>query len=136
MEERFTIVMDIDGTICPIKKPEEEYAEIEPYPEVVERMRQLREERNVYIILLTSRQMRTYEGNIGKINAKTAPVLMEWLKKWDIPYDEIYYGKPWAGRHGVYVDDRAVRPDEFLNYTPETMEIMCEVSRPKRRKEE
>ena len=73
--------------------------------------------------------MRTYGGNIGKINAHTAPELVEWLKKWDIPFDEIIYGKPWAGKHGVYVDDRTVRPDEFLRYSPEQLEWICEAGR-------
>ena len=126
--EGFTLVLDIDGTLCPIKKPEQEYAELEPYPEMVNKLRQLRAE-GAYIVLHTSRQMRTYGGNVGKINAHTAPVLLEWLAKWDIPYDEIQYGKPWAGRHGVYVDDRTVRPDEFLRSTPEEMERICEEGR-------
>ena len=46
-----------------------------------------------YIILNTSRNMRTYNGNIGLINKNTAKV--HYLEKYDIPYDEIYYGKPW-----------------------------------------
>ncbi|EBU3698818.1 capsular biosynthesis protein, partial [Salmonella enterica] len=35
----------------------------------------------------------------------------------DIPYDEIYVGKPWCGYEGFYVDDKAIRPSEFINYT-------------------
>lgn len=26
-----------------------------------------------------------------------------WLARWDVPYDEVHVGKPWAGRHGFYV---------------------------------
>lgn len=125
----FVLVIDIDGTICPIKQPEQEYAELKPYPEMVKRLRQLRTEYGAYIVLHTSRQMRTYGGNVGQINAHTAPVLLEWLKKWDIPYDEIIYGKPWAGKHGIYVDDRTVRPDEFLHHSPEELERICEEGR-------
>lgn len=127
--DRFNLVMDIDGTICPIKKPDEDYADIVPYAEVVARLRQLRSDHGAYIILHTSRQMRTFAGNVGKINAHTAPVLIAWLKKWDIPFDEIIFGKPWAGVHGVYVDDRAVRPDEFMKYSPEELEGICEAAR-------
>ena len=53
----------------------------------------------------------------------------EWLAKWDIPYDEIVFGKVWPGPKGFYVDDRSVRPDEFLNHTPEELAEICEKSR-------
>ena len=40
--------------------------------------------------------------------------MFEWLEKHDIPYDEIHFGKPWCGVNGFYIDDKAVRPKEFL----------------------
>jgi capsule biosynthesis phosphatase len=113
---KMTIVMDIDGTLCPIKKSGEEYIDLVPYKKVVDRLCEYRQN-GAYIILYTSRNMKTYEKNIGLINANTAKVLLNWLDKWNIPYDEIVYGKPWAGENGFYVDDRAIRPDEFLEYT-------------------
>ena len=58
--------------------------------------------------------MRTYQGNVGKIAAHTLPVIIAWLQRHDIPYDEIYVGKPWCGMEGFYVDDRAIRPSEFV----------------------
>jgi capsule biosynthesis phosphatase len=71
-----------------------------------------------YIILQTSRNMRTYGGNVGLIMANTAKILFAWLERYRVPYDEIHFGKPWASRVGFYVDDRAIRPDEFLSLTP------------------
>ena len=69
--------------------------------------------------------MRTYEGNLGKINANTLPVIIDWLNKNKIPYDEIYVGKPWCGHDGFYVDDRAVRPKEFTSLSyEELVELM------------
>jgi capsule biosynthesis phosphatase len=47
------------------------------------------------------------------------PVIIEWLDRHKIPYDEIYVGKPWCGFDGFYVDDRAIRPDEFLSLDSE-----------------
>lgn len=67
------------------------------------------------IVLATARNMRTHAGNIGKINAKTLPVLIDWLDRHSVPYDEIWTGKPWNGNDGFYIDDNAVRPDEFKN---------------------
>ncbi len=72
--------------------------------------------------------MNSYQGNIGLINARTAKVLLQWLEKWEIPYDEIIYGKPWPGHQGFYVDDRTVRPDEFLKYNLEELEKLCKKS--------
>ena len=46
----------------------------------------------------------------------------ELLDKWEIPYDEIIYGKPWPGYHGFYVDDRTVRPSEFLTMSVEELD--------------
>lgn len=117
------LVVDIDGTLCPIKPPGERYEDLLPYPDMVEQLR-LYKRQGFHIILFTSRNMRTYEGNIGQILANTAPVLLEWLKKHDIPFDEIHFGKPWAGHGGFYVDDRAVRPSEFLNLSYEQIQAL------------
>lgn len=128
MYKDFTLVFDIDGTICPIKKKEERYEDVVPYPQMVKKLRECKEE-GARIVLFTSRNMNSYQGNIGVINKNTARILLDWLDKWNIPYDEIIYGKPWPGHHGFYVDDRSVRPDEFLNHTPEELEEICEKSR-------
>ncbi|MHC6202925.1 HAD family hydrolase [Breznakiellaceae bacterium SP9] len=123
-----TIVMDIDGTLCPIKTADEKYIDLAPYTQVLEKLREYRKN-GAYIILYTSRNMKTYGKNIGLINANTAKILLHWLDKWDIPYDEIHYGKPWAGEKGFYVDDRAVRPDEFINCTEDELTTRMAESR-------
>jgi capsule biosynthesis phosphatase len=112
------IVMDVDGTLCIKKRPDQTYDEVQPNPPVVERLREYRES-GFYVILATSRNMNSYDGNIGLITANTAKVLMAWLDRHDIPYDELHVGKPWAGRDGFYVDDRAVRPEEFTRLSYE-----------------
>ncbi|MCR5508378.1 MAG: capsular biosynthesis protein [Lachnospiraceae bacterium] len=126
--EGLSFIFDIDGTLCPIKKPDEKYEDLKPYAGMIEKIREYKE-KGARIILFTSRNMRTYGGNIGLINANTARVILDWLDKWDIPYDEIIYGKPWPGPEGFYVDDRTVRPDEFLSKTPDELKEICEKSR-------
>ncbi len=109
------LVFDIDGTICEINK-EKDYSQLEPIPNVVEKL--IEYKNNGFVIILqTARQMNTYDGNIGKINANTAKITLDWLEKNNIPYDEIHFGKPWCGREGFYIDDKAIRPDEFANKT-------------------
>lgn len=128
MYSEYSFVFDIDGTLCPIKSKEERYEDLVPYADMIGKLRDYKN-KGAKIILYTSRNMNSYDGNLGKINANTAPVLMEWLKKWDIPYDEIVYGKIWPGHKGFYVDDRTIRPDEFLHYSPEELEVICKKSR-------
>ena len=120
----YSFIFDVDGTLCPIKKPEENYADLVPYEDMVSKIRQYKE-KGARIVLFTSRTMRTYKGDIDLILKNTAPVLEAWLKKWDIPYDEIIYGKPWPGKKGFYVDDRTIRPEEFISSTIEDMNRIC-----------
>jgi capsule biosynthesis phosphatase len=112
------IVMDVDGTLCERKRSDESYADLSPRHDVVAALRQYRAV-GFHIILATSRNMNTYDGNIGLITANTAKMLLQWLDKHDIPYDELHMGKPWGGRGGFYVDDKAIRPDEFLRLSYE-----------------
>ncbi|MCI8957889.1 MAG: capsular biosynthesis protein [Lachnospiraceae bacterium] len=128
MFKDYTFVFDIDGTLCPVKKINEKYEDLKPFPEMVRKLKYYKEN-GARIVLYTSRNMNSYHGNIGLINRHTAPILFAWLEKWEIPYDEIVYGKVWPGCNGFYVDDRTVRPDEFLKYTPEELEEICAGSR-------
>jgi capsule biosynthesis phosphatase len=95
----------------------QDYESLCPHRDVVDKLREYKAD-GYHVILYTSRNMRTFGGNIGLIMANTAKSLIDWLDRNNIPYDEIHFGKPWAGRVGFYVDDRAVRPDEFLEMTP------------------
>lgn len=116
-----TLIVDIDGTLCPIKPSGESYENLVPDEAVVEKLRNY-QKKGYTILLYTSRNMRTHRNNVGRINKHTAPVLLAWLEKWSIPYDEILFGKPWPGKKGFYVDDRTVRPNEFLNMTEEEIQ--------------
>lgn len=111
-----TLIVDIDGTLCDIKAIGQSYADLIPRHDMIERLRDY-QARGYRILLHTARNMRTHNYNLGLINKHTAPILLEWLSKWDIPYDEILFGKPWPRKKGFYIDDRAIRPDEFLNLT-------------------
>ena len=115
------LVMDLDNTIS--KTVGGDYRNAAPVADVVNMMRLYRD-RGFEIVISTARNMRTYEGNVGKINANTLPTIIAWLGEHDIPYDEILVGKPWCGYEGFYVDDRAVRPSEFVGMSSEEIERM------------
>lgn len=105
------IIMDLDGTLA-LKEPDQSYAAAQPNKPVVDALRRYKAD-GFEIVIHTSRNMRTYDGNIGKINVETLPGVLDWLHRYNIPFDEVVVGKPWCGFDGFYVDDKAVRPDEF-----------------------
>ena len=111
------LVIDLDGTITN-DDPSLDYADKQPNYDVVARLRAY-QEMGFTIVIHTARNMRSFDNSLGLINAHTLPVIVEWLRRHEIPYDEIHVGKPWCGTEGFYVDDRAVRPAEFLSLTPE-----------------
>lgn len=106
------LVIDIDKTLT--LGDNKDYNLVSPNIPLVNKVKEYKEN-GFNIILFTARNMRTHENNVGKINAKTLPIIFKWLEKHNVPFDEIYVGKPWCGTDGFYVDDKAIRPDEFLN---------------------
>lgn len=104
------IVIDLDNTLTSGAGAQYEDAPVNG--PLVEKLREYKAA-GFEIAIHTSRNMRTYNNNTGKIAANTLPVIVDWLKRHDVPYDEIWIGKPWCGEDGFYVDDRAVRPSEF-----------------------
>ena len=104
------IVIDLDATLT--LETDDAYPDKLVNNDVLRSCRYYKEQ-GFEIVIATSRNMRTYDGNVGKINANTLPIIIEWLNKHRVPYDEIYIGKPWCGLDGFYVDDKAIRPSEF-----------------------
>ena len=109
------IIIDLDQTLCYSKG---DYSNALPNKAVIDKLREYHA-LGFEVVVHTSRNVRTYEGNIGKINVHTLPVVLDWLQRHDVVFDEVIVGKPWCGNEGFYVDDRALRPDEFARMTPE-----------------
>ncbi|WP_413516729.1 HAD hydrolase family protein [Photobacterium phosphoreum] len=106
------LVIDLDGTLTTANTTD--YRLVSPNMYVIKKLREYQQQ-GFSITIFTARNMRTYEGNIGKINIHTLPIIVEWLEKHSVPYDEIIVGKPWCGHDGFYIDDRAIRPSEFAS---------------------
>ena len=83
------IVIDLDGTICEIKKPNQNYADLLPLPGAAQKIHELRATGH-YIIIHTARNMATCESNLGKLMKNVGLITLEWLQKHAIEYDEIY----------------------------------------------
>ena len=117
------IIMDLDDTIS--FTSHQDYKNATPNEPVILKLREYHK-KGFEIIINTSRNMRTYEGNVGKINANTLPIIIDWLDRYKIPYDEIYTGKPWCGFEGFYVDDKSIRPSEFATLSLEEVYALLE----------
>ncbi len=117
------LIVDLDGTLT--QSNNSNYSEVMPRDDVVEQLRKYNEDGFV-ITIFTARNMRTFDGNVGKINIHTLPIIQDWLNKHNIPYDEILVGKPWCGEDGFYIDDRAIRPSEFSSLTRTEIEKLLD----------
>lgn len=95
-------VFDIDGVIAQFSK-ELDYAHVEPRTEMVKVIQKLHEYGNT-IVLFTAR---------GYVTGQDwEAVTKEQMKKWNVPYDELIFGKPNAD---YYVDDKMMDMDALVN---------------------
>lgn len=117
------LVVDLDGTIT--LGNTSDYKNVLPNIELIEGLKEYKKN-GFTIVISTARNMRTYEGNVGKINIHTLPTITEWLDRHEVPYDEVLVGKPWCGHDGFYIDDRAIRPSEFTAMSFEEITALIE----------
>ncbi|KAL9129686.1 MAG: hypothetical protein Q9217_001928 [Psora testacea] len=81
-----------------------DYSTCPPIWRNIQLVRQLHEAGH-HIIIQTARRMKTHKGNVGAVIADIGTITFQSLERYGIPYDEVFFGKPWAD---VYVDDLAV----------------------------
>ena len=115
--DRPTIVFDLDDTICypnhNASDTEIKYGYALANNDVINRMKTLREE-GFYIIIHSARRMLTHNGDIDKIHKDVWDTTVDWLETYDVPYDELVFGKPYANTY--YVDDKAMNLEEFKEW--------------------
>ena len=109
------ICIDLDGVLADFKKEGQTYADVALIPGAKDKIESLKKNGH-YVILYTARHMKTCNGNVGLIMERVGHITLEWLKKHDIPYDEIHFGKPWAD---VYIDDNALRFQDWDQINPD-----------------
>lgn len=116
MEKKKRLIVDLDNTITITEHGD--YVNSKAIQATIDKLKIYKDE-GFEIVIFSSRNMRTYEGNVGKINIYTLPNIINWLNTHNVPYDEIIVGKPWCGYEGFYIDDSAIRPSEFHKMTYE-----------------
>ena len=104
-EKKLRICIDLDGTICTIKKADETYADVKVQAGAKEFIDKLRADGHT-IIINTARNMQTQGHNVGKVMKNVGKITLDWLDKNEIYYDEIFFGKPNAD---ITIDDRVIK---------------------------
>ncbi len=99
------ICIDLDGTICEIRKDNETYADVKVKECAAEKIKALKNAGHT-IIINTARNMGSTGHNVGKALKNVGKITFEWLEKNGIEYDEIFFGKPNAD---ITIDDRVLR---------------------------
>lgn len=98
------VCFDLDNTLVTYPKIKNDYTSVEPISKNIEFLKYLKKF-GTTIIIYTARRMKTHKGNNGKILADIGKITFDTLEKFDIPYDELYFGKPFAD---FYIDDLGV----------------------------
>jgi len=104
---------DLDNTLVTYPKVSGDYSTVEPIHHTINFLKKLKENGHT-VIIYTARRMRTHGGNVGGVIADIAKTTIDTLINFDIPYDELYFGKPYAH---FYIDDLMVNPKSDLNKT-------------------
>lgn len=99
---KLTYCFDVDGTICS-QTENQEYEKAIPNYNMIDEIKRLKNEGHT-IKFYTARGMGS-----GK---SFKELTLQQLKKWGIEYDSITFGKPSAD---IYVDDKALQPEDFIN---------------------
>lgn len=107
MKPEKTIVCDVDDTI--LFTTNRDYDNSVPNEPVCNKLREANE-KGWKIILYTARGMGRSGGNIDLVANEVFGEIERFCWKFNIPFNEIQVGKPWAR---LYVDDKAIRPEEF-----------------------
>lgn len=95
---------DLDNTLVSYPEINNDYTTVKPIMNNIKLLKKLKSQGH-YIIIYTARRMKTHSGNIGKIIADIGKITIDTLKLFNIPYDELVFGKPYAD---FYIDDKAI----------------------------
>ncbi len=111
MTKKLRICIDLDGTICEIRKDPLTYADVKIKEGARERIQALHDAGHT-IIIHTARNMGSTGHNVGKAMKNVGKITLDWLEKNGIVYDEIFFGKPNAD---ITIDDRVIRFNDNWN---------------------
>ncbi len=104
--EKQRFCFDFDNTLVSFPKVKNDYSTVEPIHQMINFAKFLKNKGHD-ILIHTARRMKTHKGNVGAVIADIAATTIDTIKKFNIPCDELYFGKPYAD---FYIDDKAINP--------------------------
>lgn len=112
-KKKLRFCFDLDNTLVSYPVVPGDYSTVIPIMKMIKTVRQLKQDGHE-IIIYTARRMATHHHSVGKVVRDIGLLTMQSLEDFDIPYDELIFGKPIAD---IYVDDRAINPySQSLSY--------------------
>ena len=102
--KKLRVCFDLDNTLVTFPEVAGDYSTVKPMVNVI-RVCQYLKSLGHTIIIHTARRMRTHSGNVGMCIADIGKLTIDTLAKFNIPYDELFFGKPYAD---FYIDDLAI----------------------------
>jgi capsule biosynthesis phosphatase len=103
---KLRVCFDLDNTLFTFPTVPDDYTTVKPIENNIKLLKYLKSNGHE-IIIHTARRMRTHNNNIGKVLRDIAQITFNSLEQYNIPYDEIIFGKPIAD---IYIDDKALNP--------------------------
>ena len=107
-----SIIIDLDNTIT-IDSVSDDYPNKLSNPNVIKAIDNAHH-LGFQCTIFSSRNMRTFKGDLEKIEAHTRPIAEDWLQSNEVNYHELILGKPWCGIEGWYIDDKNLSLEEFV----------------------
>ena len=93
--DKLGFCLDFDNTLVTYPQIKDDYTSVLPIKRNIEILKFLKKMGHT-IIVYTARRMRTHSGNVGKVVSDVGRITMDSLDDFNIPYDELYFGKPYA----------------------------------------
>ena len=138
---KYRICFDFDNTLITYPTVPGDYTTVEPIADNIKYAQHLHD-LGCTIIIYTARRMKTHNGNVGKIIQDVGKTTLDTIEKYNIPCDELYFGKPFAH---AYIDDLAynahtdypfqlgltdhcVQARDFNNVNVKTLEVFKKTS--------
>ena len=124
------ICFDLDNTLVTYSVTPGDYSTVKPNIPMIELAKKLKSEGHT-IIIHTARRMTTHGHNVGAVIKDIGLTTFKTLADFDIPYDELIFGKPIAD---MYIDDRSVNPYynnvQLMGYLTEEKELPLNMLNP------
>jgi capsule biosynthesis phosphatase len=97
------LCFDIDNVICKTNGARD-YSKSTPIKKNIKAINEAYHN-GFNIILYTARYMGRCKGNVVKVKKQIKPLTLKQLKKWNVKFHKIYFGKP---SFDLFIDDKSL----------------------------